>query len=33
MKALLQRVTQARVDVVGECVGAIDGCPLVLVGV
>lgn len=33
MKALLQRVSQARVDVAGECVGAIDGGLLVLVGV
>ncbi|MFZ3022667.1 D-aminoacyl-tRNA deacylase [Pseudomonas sp.] len=33
MKALLQRVSQARVDVAGECVGAIAGGLLVLVGV
>ena len=33
MKALLQRVSQARVEVAGECVGAIAGGLLVLVGV
>lgn len=33
MKALLQRVSQARVEVAGECVGTIDGGLLVLVGV
>jgi D-tyrosyl-tRNA(Tyr) deacylase len=33
MKALLQRVRQARVEVAGECVGAIDQGLLVLVGV
>ena len=33
MKALLQRVSQARVEVVGECVGAIAGGLLVLVAV
>ncbi|TBU78820.1 D-aminoacyl-tRNA deacylase [Phytopseudomonas daroniae] len=33
MKALLQRVTSARVDVAGETVGAIDQGLLVLVGV
>jgi D-tyrosyl-tRNA(Tyr) deacylase len=33
MKALLQRVKQARVDVAGEVVGAIDQGLLVLVGV
>ena len=33
MKALLQRVTQARVEVAGEVVGAIDQGLLVLVGV
>jgi D-tyrosyl-tRNA(Tyr) deacylase len=33
MKALLQRVSQARVEVAGECVGAIAGGLLVLVAV
>lgn len=33
MKALLQRVSQARVEVAGECVGAITGGLLVLVAV
>lgn len=33
MKGLIQRVTQARVDVAGETVGAIDQGLLVLVGV
>jgi D-tyrosyl-tRNA(Tyr) deacylase len=33
MKALLQRVTQARVDVAGETIGAIDQGLLVLIGV
>lgn len=33
MKALLQRVRSARVEVAGECVGAIDQGLLVLVGV
>ena len=33
MKALLQRVSQARVEGAGECVGAIAGGLLVLVGV
>ncbi len=32
MKALLQRVTGASVSVAGECVGAIDGGLLVLLG-
>ncbi|MBM7061107.1 D-tyrosyl-tRNA(Tyr) deacylase [Pseudomonas sp. UL073] len=33
MKALIQRVRSARVDVAGECVGAIDQGLLALVGV
>jgi D-tyrosyl-tRNA(Tyr) deacylase len=32
VKALLQRVTRARVDVAGECVGQIDAGLLVLLG-
>ena len=32
MKALLQRVSQARVDVAGECVGAIAGGLTPLIG-
>lgn len=33
MKALLQRVSQARVDVAGETIGAIDQGLLVLIGI
>jgi D-tyrosyl-tRNA(Tyr) deacylase len=33
MKALLQRVTQARVDVAGETIGAIDQGLMVLIGI
>ncbi|GLK90423.1 hypothetical protein GCM10017655_34870 [Pseudomonas turukhanskensis] len=33
MKGLIQRVTQAKVDVAGETIGAIDQGLLVLVGV
>ncbi len=32
MKALMQRVTQARVEVDGDCIGRIDAGLLVLLG-